>query len=106
MNSYKKAMGKRIKECRRKLGLTQETAAEELGISVKHFSEVERGIAGLSVDNLVRLSALLGVSLDYIVKGEANAKRWEGVVSLLQGVPEEKENQVTELIKTAVELVR
>lgn len=48
MNSYKKAMGKKIKECRRKLGLTRETAAEELGISVKHFSEVERGIAGLS----------------------------------------------------------
>ena len=106
MNSYKKAMGKRIKECRRKLGLTQETAAEELGISVKHFSEVERGIAGLSVDNLVRLSALLGVSLDYIVKGEANAKRWKGVVLLLQSVPEEKENQLTELIKTAVKLVR
>lgn len=106
MNSYKKAMGKRIKECRRKLGLTQETAAEELGISVKHFSEVERGIAGLSVDNLVRLSALLGVSLDYIVKGEANGKRWEGVVLLLQSVPEEKENQLTELIKTAVKLVR
>lgn len=106
MNSYKKAMGKRIKECRRKLGLTQETAAEELGISVKHFSEVERGIAGLSVDNLIRLSALLGVSLDYIVKGEANANRWEGVVLLLQSVPEEKENQLTELIKTAVKLVR
>ena len=106
MNSYKKSMGKRIKEWRRKLGLTQETAAEELGISVKHFSEVERGIAGLSVDNLVRLSALLGVSLDYIVKGEANAKRWEGVVLLLQSVPEEKENQLTELIKTAVKLVR
>ncbi len=106
MNSYKKAMGKRIKECRRQLGLTQETAAEELGISVKHFSEVERGIAGLSVDNLVRLSSLLGVSLDYIVKGEGDTERWKNVVSILHSVPEEKEHQFTELIKTAVKLVK
>ncbi len=105
MNNYKKTMGNRIKERRKELGLTQETAAEELGISVKHFSEVERGIAGLSIENLIKLSGLLAVSLDYIVKGEKEARRWEGVVSMLQSVPEEKEHQVTELIKTVVKLV-
>lgn len=43
MIDYKKEMGLRIKTRRKKLLLTQETVSEYLGISVKHFSEVETG---------------------------------------------------------------
>ena len=42
MDDYKKGMGMRIKSCRKELKITQEEMAETLGISVKHFSEVER----------------------------------------------------------------
>ena len=70
MNEYKKEMGLRIKNRRKKLSMTQEEMAEKLNISVKHFSEVERGIAGLSIENLIKVSDVLGLSLDYIIKGE------------------------------------
>ena len=51
------------------MNLTQEKLSAMLDISVKHYSEVERGIAGLSVDNLIQVSDILHISLDYLLKG-------------------------------------
>lgn len=63
-------MGKRMKEKRKSLHLTQELMAEKLNISVKHYGGVERGTAGLSLENLIEVSNILGVGLDYLIKGE------------------------------------
>lgn len=104
MNDYKKEMGMRIRVRRKKLLLTQEEIAEQLGISVKHFSEVERGLTGLSIENLVKLSNILGLSLDYIIKGEADKCNWDSTLSLLESVPKEKENLIKDLIKLGIQL--
>ncbi|MCM1126464.1 MAG: helix-turn-helix domain-containing protein [Lachnospiraceae bacterium] len=69
MNDYKKAMGERLRTQRKLHHLTQEQLAEKLDISIKHYSEAERGMIGLSVDNLIKVSKVLGVSLDYLLKG-------------------------------------
>lgn len=69
MNNYKKEMGKRLKVERKKYHLTQENIAEMLDISVKHYSEVERGITGLSVENIIKISNILNVTTDYLLKG-------------------------------------
>lgn len=106
MNDYKQGMGQRIKKQRKAVKLTQEKIAEELNISVKHFSEVERGIAGLSVENLIKLSDILGVSIDYMVKGEVNHDRWYSVINALDDVPPEKEMLIKSLLKTGIELVK
>lgn len=42
--------GKRIKEMRKKAGMTQAELAEKLGISADGMSSVERGKNGVSVD--------------------------------------------------------
>ena len=84
--------------------LTQEVVSEHLGISVKHFSEVERGIAGLSIENLVNLSNILGLSLDYIIKGEVDKCEWDSILSILQNVPKEKEQLIKDLIRLGIEL--
>ena len=42
----------------------------QLNISIKHYSEVERGITGLSVENIIKISNILHVSIDYLLKGE------------------------------------
>jgi len=62
-------MGKRLKVERKKYHLTQENIAEMLDISVKHYSEVERGITGLSVENIIKISNILNVTTDYLLKG-------------------------------------
>ncbi len=104
MKDYMHGMGLRIKEQRKKLRLTQEETAEKLEISVKHFSEVERGLTGLSIDNLIKLSNLFGISIDYIVKGDADRNKWDCVMSVLGNVPAEKEQLIKELIITGARL--
>lgn len=106
MKDYKHDMGLRIKEERKKIKLTQEEVAEKLDISVKHFSEVERGLTGLSIENLIKLSDLLGVSIDYIVKGDKDKNRWDCILAALSEVPPEKESLIKEFIRTIVELVK
>ena len=106
MIDYKKEMGQRIKIRRKKLMLTQEEIAEQLNISVKHLSEVERGIAGLSIENLIKLSNILGLSLDYIIKGEADETCRNSVSISLKNVPKEKEELLNELIKIGIELTK
>ncbi len=105
MQNYKVDMGMRIKEKRKELKLTQEMLAEMLGISVKHLSEVERGIAGLSIDNLVHLSYVFDVSIDYLIKGSVSESRWNATMMLLQGVPEDKEYKVKELIRNIIDIL-
>ncbi|MBR2415062.1 MAG: helix-turn-helix transcriptional regulator [Clostridia bacterium] len=106
MQNYKKEMGKRIKEKRKELKLTQEYLSEQLGISVKHFSEVERGLAGLSIDNLVKLSSLFDVSLDFLVKGDHVENQWQSTLLLLQDVPEDDVPKIKEIIRMAVSLIK
>lgn len=69
MADYKKDMGKRLSVYRKSLHLTQEQVAEMLDISLKHYSELERGVTGISVDGLISLSDKLGINIDYLLRG-------------------------------------
>lgn len=69
MQDLKQSIGSRLRKKRKQLHLTQENMAEKLNISIKHYGEVERGNAGLSLENLVEVSDILDVSLDYLIKG-------------------------------------
>ena len=100
MDDYKQGMGQRIEKQRKAVKRTQEKIAD------KHFSEVERGIAGLSVENLIKLSDILGISIDYMVKGEADRNRWYSVINALDNVPPEKEMLIRNLLNTGIELAK
>ncbi len=104
MQNYKTEMGKRIKKRRRELRLTQENLSEILGISVKHLSEVERGIAGLSIENLITLSTVFDVSIDFLIKGDMENSPWQSTMVLLEAVPENKVQKIKELIKNIVDV--
>lgn len=54
-----KDIGRKIAEFRRALGLTQEEAAERLGMPLKNYQRVERGLQNLTVKTLVRVAAAL-----------------------------------------------
>lgn len=74
MEDYKYNIGLRLKQARKDKALTQEKISELLGISQKHYSEVERGITGLSVKHLIQISDILSISLDYLLKGVTSSK--------------------------------
>jgi len=61
-------LGKRIKDERKKLNLTQAKLAEDINISDAYMGQIERGERSLTLDTLVRLVNRLGVSIDYLLK--------------------------------------
>lgn len=93
--------GKRIKNLRKEKGLSQNALAETLGIHVKTVSKAERGIIGLSVDNLLIIADYFDTSLDYLVKGtelelpnnkmidiieKMNSKQQEAAYTILESI--------------------
>ena len=67
------ALGKRIKEARKKLKLTQEALAEKSKISNVYLGEIERGTKIPSVPVLVDLIEALEVSADYLLLDSLNS---------------------------------
>ncbi|MCG8501243.1 MAG: helix-turn-helix domain-containing protein [Firmicutes bacterium] len=62
------ALGKRIREERLKVGLTQERLAEYAEISVAYMGRVERGEKNITVKTLIKIVDALGVTIDYLMK--------------------------------------
>ena len=65
-----KDSGLRIQKLRRQSGMNQEQLAGKVNISTSTLGKIERGIQSPSIDLMVELSSLFGVSLDYIILGK------------------------------------
>ena len=63
------ALGKEIRELRRKRNLTQEKLAELADLSVPYISHLERGTKKPSLAVLVRLADSLDVTVDRLLSG-------------------------------------
>ena len=57
----KRAVGKRIKVVRQGNGLTQDQLAEQLGLSSKYISGIERGVENPTMDILLRVAKVLNI---------------------------------------------
>ena len=68
---YNTKGGARIRELRIAKNFTQDDLAEHMNVSHGYISFIESGKRGCSVDVLIALSNLFGVSIDYIVLGTA-----------------------------------
>ena len=107
MMNYKIDMGKRMKEKRKSLNLTQEQMAEKLNISIKHYGGVERGVAGLSIENLIEVSDILGINIDYLLKGDPTQDDTlpTKLKEIYLNCPYEKRHHLIELFETANKLL-
>lgn len=70
MSSSRETMGRRVAETRARKGLTQRELAQKAELSVPFVSEIENDKRNVSSDVLLRLADVLGVSMDYLMKGE------------------------------------
>lgn len=61
-------LGLRLRELRRGLGLTQEEAAEKIGMLTPNYARVEQGRANVTVDTLVRIANMLDSPLAALFK--------------------------------------
>lgn len=74
----KLTMGDRIKETRKKQGLTQEQLAEKLDISLEYISQIERGLKIPSMQLFIKLVSVLDVSADYLLRDSVSTRNLYG----------------------------
>lgn len=85
---------------RKQEGMTQNTLAEKLNVSRQAVSRWEMGTAMPDVDNLVAMSELFGVSVDYLLKDEVQASQQS-----VQNEPaEQKETKEVKWLRLALVL--
>lgn len=65
-----KKSGERIRQLRVQCGYTQEEFAKTLNVDRSTLSRIESGKRSCSLDLLIQLSDLFGVTLDYLVLGK------------------------------------
>ena len=76
MNIDYKLIGSRIKKERIKQGLTQESLAERLDVSIGYVSQVERGITKISLDLLGAISAILECDVAHFIMESATNSQY------------------------------
>lgn len=75
-------LGKRIREERLKIGVTQEKLAEFADVSPAYMGRIERGERNITVKTLVRLANALGTTIDYLlqdsveIEDDSLVKQW------------------------------
>lgn len=69
-------LGKRIKEERLRLNLTQEKLSEKVGISTAYLGQIERGERCITLDKLIPLANYLGVTVDFLLTDYIDVQRF------------------------------
>ena len=59
-----------IKFARQRKGLSQQQLADMLEVNMQTISKWERGLISIKPKNLLKLSEILEVTCDYLLKGE------------------------------------
>jgi transcriptional regulator with XRE-family HTH domain len=61
-------VGANVRRLRTACNVSQETLAEQAGFHRTYVSQVERGLANLTIDNLERLARVLGVAASVLLE--------------------------------------
>lgn len=99
--SLAQSIGNAARAARISLQLTQEDAAERIGVSVEFYSRIERGAALPSLATFVRMSYVLNVSSDVMI-GRRSADADDGelrVASSLLPTQHEERPEVRRVLR-------
>lgn len=70
----RKVLGKRIREERIRIGLTQEQVAEFIDVSTTYIGFIERGERSVTLEKLILLAECFHVSMDSLILGTSVPK--------------------------------
>ena len=98
-----KRLGKRIREERLRLNLTQAQLAESIDISDTYMGAIERGERSLTLDTLVRLVNRLGVTVDYLLSDsvtDTDSNIMEQFKQIIDRQPLERKQMAVNVLRT------
>ena len=93
------SFGARVREARSSASLTQEQAANEVGISLRFYQMLERGEKGPSLDTVLGLSRAFHVSVDYLLLGGVSGDLSDPLSELLQKMPPHQREDAAKILK-------
>jgi len=99
-------IGKRIKNKRKKLQLTQEKLSEIIDVSPSYISEIERGNSICSLSTITKISQTLDLSLDYLIFGITLDNVSHTFIDILKLIPEKNRNLYIDLCENIANTLR
>jgi len=63
-----KQFGRNVKAERVRIGLSQESLSEKMGVNFQYISKIERGLQNMSLKKIVELANHLGVDIKDILR--------------------------------------
>ncbi len=100
-----KIIGKRIQECGKKKGLTQEELSEVIDISPHYLSALERGIYNIKLETLVKILNTLGISEDEVfcdVVDKSSAVSASRLSERLKALPEDEQERILAVVDAMI----
>ena len=98
-------IGKRLKEARKKKGLTQEVLAEKMEVSIAYLSKIETGKIHINLERLSQICSLLGVTEGEILNGVSNSSEQylnSEFYSLLKKCPSNKQKLAYNILQVII----
>lgn len=90
-------IGERLRKQRRIMGLTQEQAAELLGVSTTYYGEVERGNRKLTIPRILTVYEKMNLEPTYLRPENLTDKVYD---EIFDGCPREKEQALEEVLRS------
>ena len=97
-------IGNAIREARERAGLTQEQFGELVSLGTKNVSDVERGVAGITVSTLKRICEKLSISSDSILFANTEKNDVQVLTERLERLPAAQYAAVESFINHVFEL--
>jgi transcriptional regulator with XRE-family HTH domain len=109
MSKFSEKIGSRIREIRKKVGLTREDLADKANLHYTYIGAAERGETNLSLKSLFKFAEALDVPIDYLVKTSEEEKilsekelEIREIVSLIKEKDIDEVKHIKEIVKLIV----
>lgn len=99
MNISYRDIGKRIKEKRTSLKITQEKLSELIDVSPSYISEIERGTSICSLAVLVNIAKVLDLNLDTLITGINDKNIDSSFSEILRDIPKKNQKLYIDICK-------
>ena len=99
-----KQVGERVERLRRDRKLTKTQFGEMIGVSGQYVGMIERG-ASLSVDSVIKICHMTGVSADYILFGAVSPAQDTETAAALHGLSHTQIRIALDIVKRVAELI-
>lgn len=99
-------IGERMQVRRKQMRLTQEALAEKAGVTSQTISSAELGKKALRPENIIKISAALEISCDYLLLGKIGSLDFEWLNNAIMELPPFQYRHLEDMIQSFILALR